>query len=129
MDEFFKPAGELDDIKVNSFNDNCNEGMNEFFKPAGDLTNEKVDEYEFNISNVSIDNINNYLSSIVSGERFEFQCELGMLCGEGSMIVSFEKLINMVDSGNFNIISAQCISPDMIDIRYQEYSNEHRKQF
>lgn len=129
MNEFFKPAGDLDDVKVNDSNDTFNDSMGEFFRPAGDLSDIKTDNYEFDSSNISVDNINNYLTSIVSGEKFEFQCELGKLCGEGSMIVSFEKLVSMVDSGNFNIVSANCISPDMIDIKYQEYSKEYKMRF
>ena len=109
---YFKPAG---DLPVEDKKDN------NYFEPAGDLPSNKGLE-------ASINEINNYLLSVVSGKRFDYECELGTLCGAGQTIVSFEELKTMVSEGN-NIVKAECINPKMIVVEYQLYKKNNTNSF
>ena len=104
MNNFFKPAGDLDNED--------NRTSSSYFKPAGDLT------YEEKISD---EDIKQYLERVVSGEKIE-----GSL-GGGMMVVSFSKLQELVEQG-CNIISAEYLNSDMIVIEFQELP-KNRKSF
>ena len=83
--------------------------MNNYFKQAGDLETK----------NTLVDNINKYLVSIVSGKRYESTSEFGNVISAGSIIVSINKLKEMVDEGCYNFISAKYINPQVIEIEFQ----------
>jgi len=123
---FFKPAGDLENNKVNT-----KEQMNSFFKPAGDLDEFIKKGKNENSSMIEVENsannIEDYLSNLVTGKEYPNECSYGILCGRGSMIVNKKALIDMVNTGNFNIIRASYITDDMIDIEYQEYTKENIK--
>ena len=141
MNEYFKIAGDLDDNKIEE------QEKNDFFKIAGDLKDnnrikdhngiEMLNSSEFHIKvDNTVDNIvdNNaqihfYLKNIVSGIKYPDECELGYLCGEGNVIVSFSELGEMIDSGEYNIISANYFNPDMIEIKYQQFSKNKKTLF
>lgn len=133
---YFKPAGELDETIVGNSKDGktiVGNSTNMYFKSAGDLDNESdkaftpfknpqemVDSFrpagdlgETIVGN-SKDEIEDYLLSVVSGKK-----EYENICGGGRTIVSFETLRDMVDSG-YNIVSANYINSDMIEVEYQE---------
>lgn len=109
-----------------------------YYQTAGDMINEpinttttdnienKQDNKSIN-SNISVEQINAYLSTIVSGEKYPDECELGMLCSEASMIINLDQLIEMASDDSYNIISAECLNPDMISVRYQQYFKSNMK--
>ena len=122
-DKYFKPAGDLDDEKMYV--------EDSFFRPAGDLSNnasKKTNNNEEIVSklNNDIDKIRDYLLTIVSGKRYDNVCELGVLMGAGRMIVTLEELIKMVDEG-YNIVSANVINANMIEIEFQRYVYDEEK--
>ena len=88
--------------------------MNRFFKKAGDLDSDK----HKSVMNKAA--IEEYLLTIVSGKKYDYECELGTLCGGGKTIVSFDRVKEMVDLG-YNIISAKCINVNMIEVEYQQF--------
>ena len=82
-----------------------------YFKAPGDLNND-----------VNISNIDDYLSTVVSGKRYSSVCELGVLRGSGRVIVGLNELKKMVDDG-YNIVFANVMndSANMIEVEYQEF--------
>lgn len=117
--KYFKVAG---DLKENSPQ---NTNQNSFFKPARNLTEYKQTKLSVNqeTSNNELtkEEIENYLITIVSGEPLDFENELGTICGGGKMIVTFKELQVMADTNCYNFIKAQCLNPNMIVIEYQQY--------
>ena len=151
MDErFFKPAGELGGVKKTAEEVANIKRMKDYFIPAGDIVEPKnTDEFfripaekeeiknkngyfqaagdlQFGINepsrDYSIQEIEDYLLTVVSGERIS-ESKFGTLSGEGRMIVSFDRLKDMVNNG-YNIIKAECINPNMISIEFQEYRRD-----
>lgn len=120
MNEYFKKAGDLDNNIKNKSESNFDISH---FKIAEDL-NDVSKSVNYQKEDISLEEINYYFSKIVSGKEYDYECELGTLCGAGNCIVSFVELKKMVEEGTYNIISAQCFNPYMIEIRYQEYSKE-----
>ena len=106
MNNFFKSAGNLDDVS--------RENKNHFMK-AGDLSYQKD-----NVDNK--ENINDYLVTIISGKKYPAVCELGVLMGAGRTIVNYNQLKRMVNEG-YNIVNANVINnnSDMIEVEYQKY--------
>jgi len=105
MSDYFRPAGNLNDEN--------------FFKPAGNLDSEIVNSTSVKSNaGVTIDEINDYLESIVSGKKYPDAI------GAGNIIVTFSRLRDMVDMG-FNIVSAKCINPELIEIEFQELRREN----
>ena len=121
MDSFFKPAGDIDEFRKNNNLNQSNNAMNEYFVPA----NKFVDVN----TNISFEKIDEYLSKVVTNKEYPYECELGTLCGMCTMFVNFERLVNMVESGNFNIIKAKCYNPEMIEVSFQEYNKQCNKHF
>ena len=100
--------------------ENKEKGNNGFFVP-GDLP---VDNRkDIDVKNCTMDDIQNYLVSVVSEREYESICELGVLVGAGEMIVSFDKLKQMVDEG-YNIVRAKAFNKDMIMVKFQKYSDD-----
>lgn len=127
MDRFFKRARDLGDSKI--FSNDVND-ESEYFHIAGDLSNDnKNKDVETFPSDISVEEINKYLKTIVSGIEYDIECELGILCSAGSCIVSFEDLKKMIEEGGYNFISAECFNKEMISIRYQQYSKEYSRKF
>ena len=122
--EFFELVSELND-----------ETLYQMPKPEGPMyqNTQKVDESYFRMPDLedmsyqmpkqkeTIEDTQNYLLTIVSGEELGFECELGTLCSGGSMIVSLNELKQMVEEGTYNIIQAEYFNPNMIAIKYQQY--------
>ena len=125
MNEYFKVAGDLENHQVK---DN-----NNYFKVAGNLDNDVSNKTNFNdLKSKNImpkEEIEDYLITVVSGKKMGFECELGTLCGEGEMIVSFEQLKEMYENGNYNIVSAQVFNPEMITIVFENYSKTNTMKF
>jgi len=116
MDSYFRPATEKVEIK----------DMKGYFEPAGDLESNTFNNYS---KDYSVDEVKDYLLTVVSGQRFGSECELGTLSGQGSMIVSFDRLKDMVNNG-YNIVKAECINPNVIAIEFQEYKKDgFRRKF
>lgn len=99
------------------------------FRPLGDLDEEALEEddlrlpdEQINTSLSSLEKINNYLLTVVSGKRYEPVCELGVLMGGGRMVVNLEQLQNLVDTGH-NIVFANVINAErgMIEVEVQKY--------
>ena len=92
--------------------------MSKYFKVAGNLSNKKKSK---------LDEINDYLITVVSGEKYPSVCELGVLMGAGRMVVNLEQLKQLVETGH-NIVSANVINADreMIEVEVQrfEYDRE-----
>lgn len=105
MNNFFKPAGDIDNED--------NRTTHSYFQPAGDLSLEN----DTKNLDLTVDEINEYLKNVVSGKRIE-----GILNG-GMSIISFSKLRELVENG-CNIISAECLNPEMIVVEYQELDRE-----
>ncbi len=75
----------------------------------------------YDIDRNSVEEIQKYLDSISSGIRYDYESERGMVCEEGDTIVfSIDEVIDMVNNG-YNIISANCLNKDMIQIKYQGF--------
>lgn len=68
-----------------------------------------------------LNDINQYVSQICSGKEFGDECDMGVLCSKGECIISFDDLKNMIKSGNYNIISAVCYNPKMIEVKFEKY--------
>ena len=115
MVSYFKPAGDLDYSKSDSLDSNKVLGEGVGFKPAGDLLYDNPINKEY-----SYNDVNDYLLSVVSGKKYDSVCELGVLMGGGRTIVTLEGLKQMVEQG-YNIVSANVINTDMIEIEYQKY--------
>ena len=110
------------------------DGEKHFYAP-GDLEDKSVVEKNINPDSLSVDEIKEYLLTIVSGKRYDSVCELGVLMGSGRIIVDFKRLQEMVAEGH-NIVSAQCLSPDgkLIEVEFQKYEYneelmERRRRF
>ena len=137
MNEFFKKAGDLDNIDnveeksriISTFKKD--EGVNSKSRvrinfPENESKDEDINtktSLKTKMEDLERD-ITLYLDSVVSGVKYDMECEMGTLCGEGNVIVSLNKLREMVDDGNYNIVSATYFNPDMIEVKYQEFSKE-----
>ena len=110
MDKYFKKADDLGVIK--------DEKKESYFHIAGDLTVDKNETKKLDI--------NDYLLTVVSGKKYDKVCELGVLMGSGRIIVNLEQLMKMVDEG-YNIVSANVIGSNMIEIEYQKYICDEEK--
>ena len=125
---YFKPAGDLsvdEDKKsrdmstyfkpMDNLVDTNDRGKINYFKPAGDLNVDNNDK-------TKLDEINDYLITVVSGKKYPPVCELGVLMGAGIMVVNLEQLKELVESGH-NIVSAKVINADreMIEVEIQRY--------
>ncbi len=118
MKDYFKVAGDLG----NRFE---KENTNNYFKVAGNLKSENND---YTIKSNMVDEINQYLSNIVSGKTYGFESEFGTVCSAGNVIVSFNELQQMVEDGSYNIIKATCLNKDVIQIEYQQFNKDVSKK-
>ena len=117
---YFMPAGDLDsDLEELAQADEKNSSS--YFMPAGDLDINNNSNSNSN-SNSKLDEINDYLITVVSGEKYPAVCELGVLMGSARMVINLEQLKELVDSGH-NIVSARVINADreMIEVEVQKY--------
>ena len=122
MENYFKKAEDLEkELEEKTYND--------FFKKPEDLeTNILADGIKED--NKYFDNdVNDFLSNIISGIKYDYESEMGTICSEGSTIVTLKQLIDMVDSGEYNIISANYFNDEMIDIRYQRFDKSNIRKF
>lgn len=71
--------------------------------------------------------INDYVKSCVSGIKLPNGFNGYTLSEAGRMIVSFPKFIQMVSSG-YNIISADYLGNDNVDIEYQKFMEFNNKK-
>lgn len=108
MNDYFKKAGDLNVSGIDSDKLTTGNKMNDYFKSPGDIASN------------DITNIEEYLLTIVSGKKYDNECELGTLVGGGNTIVDFNKLQEMVKLG-FNIVNAKYINDNMIMVEFQEY--------
>jgi len=139
---YFKPAGDLDagltTSGLGTTSSNLTpfrtpEEMVDYFRTAenlNDINNEitkKINNNEeiINKTNNNIDKIKDYLLTIVSGKK-DYVCELGVLDGAGEMVVSFERLMQMVEEG-YNIVKAEVINANMILIEFQKYKHDEER--
>ena len=102
------------------------------FRIAGDMDlssgSEKSDNHNHNYTGngydgdrTDIEEIQKYLDKISSGIRYDSNSERGMVCEEGDTIVfSMDEVVDMVEKG-YNIISANCLNKDVIQIKYQGF--------
>ena len=118
MERFFKIAGDLNK-KDTQYSNN----ENSYFRVAGSLNNIKDTNQNYNIMGKDNDDIKKYLDSIVSGKKYDFESELGTVSSEGAVIVSLSELREMVEDGNYNIIKANYINNEMVDIVYRQFNN------
>lgn len=123
MERFFKIAGDLNK-KDTQYSNN----ENSYFRVAGSLNNIKDNNQNYNIMGKDNDDIKKYLDSIVSGKKYDFESELGTVSSEGAVIVSLSELREMVEDGNYNIIKANYINNEMVDIVYQQFNKDIPKK-
>ena len=123
MERFFKIAGDLNK-KDTQYSNN----ENSYFRVAGSLNNIKDNNQNYNIMGKDNDDIKKYLDSIVSGKKYDFESELGTVSSEGAVIVSLSELREMVEDGNYNIIKANYINNEMVDIVYQHFNKDIPKK-
>ena len=116
MNKYFKVAADLLEEKKKL--------GSAYFRPAGDLDGSS-----------KIDDINDYLLTVVSGERYPSVFELGVLTDAGKKIVRLSELKKMVDEG-YNIVSANVLSyfDKMIEVEFQKHvyneeMMENRRRF
>ena len=130
MENYFKKAEDLEKEYNESLKNESEEKIyNEFFKKADDLeTNVLVDEI-IEDNKYSYSDVNVFLSNVISGIKYDYESEMGTICSEGSTIVSLKQLIDMVDSGEYNIISANYFNDEMIDVRYQQFDKSNIRKF
>ena len=137
MEKFFKMAGDIDNdntfqthTDLNTSNNsrliiasNMNTSNKNYFEFSGDLdsNNKSIEIKDDSISNVNNLDVQTYLYSIVSGIKYDSESELGTVCSEGNVIISLNELQKMVDSGEYNIISAMYFNDEMIEIKYQQF--------
>ena len=139
---YFRPAGDLDSRGKNVILPKGNtdyiepfkkpEEIVDYFKPASDLNKEIIiknisEENKLKMIN-NIDEINDYLLTVVSGKKHPYVCELGVLMDGGRTIVSLKELQQMVDEG-YNIVSARVINAvsGMIEVEFQKYVYDEEK--
>ena len=112
--------------------------MDEYFKPAGELDSPTKKESEQKNAqlldkNLSEEKVKEFLTSISSGKSYPGKSELGIVCSGGIRLVSIVQLIDMVNQGNYNIISAKYINNEVVEIKFQELlkdcKEEYKKQF
>ena len=123
---YFKKAEDLSvgDKKVDSSVVTVKD-MGAFFKKAGDIISTKT-QNDLNFDNASVSEIKDYLLTIISDKKYDAECELGILCGGGNMIVDFQRLQEMVNSG-YNIVSAEYINKNMIMVEFQEFKKSENR--
>ena len=116
--KYFFTAGDLNETSKDSKVILKNEiDGSSFFSRAGDLCEVAKD------SKITLrEEISNYLSLVVSGEKYGYQT--GLPYSSGNIIVSFEKLKEMVDMGD-NIIKAECLDDEgkFIVIEFESFGN------
>ena len=112
--KYFRPAEDLVDTKRKTVSED------KYFRNPGDLN---VGQ---NVTKNKLDEINDYLLTVVSGKKYDGVCELGVLMGSGRMIVSLEQLMKMVDEG-YNIVSANVLNDNMIEVEFQKYVYDEEK--
>ena len=116
---FFKVPGDIESVsKGDTIPTDSVERS--FFKVPGDI--ESVSKGDTK----STDSVEDYLVSIVSGKKYDYESELGTLIGAGKTIVDFNRLQEMVSLG-FNIVSAKYINDKMIEIEFQEFKKDNVK--
>lgn len=67
--------------------------------------------------------------TIVSGEEYLYECELGTMCSAGSLIVNLHQLIEMANDDSYNIITAEYSNPEMIAISFQQFNKKNNKYY
>lgn len=125
MDKYFTQGGDLTGSINNEYPIERENITGNFFNPAGDLTDSPKEEKTTTITNM--DPIQNYINSIVSGTKFPDECDLGTLCSEGELIVSLAELDVMSTDESYNIISAEYFNSEMVVIHYQKYTKDNIK--
>jgi len=118
MDRFFKMAGDLD--VDNLYEDVVSNKSRLIVSPNMNIQNKEYSETPKVLDSVDNLDIETYLSNIVSGVKYDYESELGTVCSEGNVIISLNELQKMVDSGEYNIISANYFNNEMIEIKYQQ---------
>jgi len=118
MDRFFKMAGDLD--VDNLYEDVVSNKSRLIVSPNMNIQNKDYSETPKVLDSVDNLDIETYLSNIVSGVKYDYESELGTVCSEGNVIISLNELQKMVDSGEYNIISANYFNNEMIEIKYQQ---------
>ena len=123
MNEYFKKAGDLDSGDINK-----ESRIKSTFNNKTVEKNESRVRMNFSSKKEEIEkDIISYLEQITSGKEFDDECELGVLCGAGEMIMSLKQLRDMVATGTYNIIKTEWFNSEMILVKYQEYSKEMTK--
>lgn len=128
MDNYFMTPEEYEELlaKLNPTTQVNDNNMSDHFKPATDFEvpiENKKEEIKIDSKNLSKENVEKFLASIVSGKQYPFNSEAGIVVSGGDLFVKLEKLIDMVNSGNFNIVSAKYITSELIQVKYQEFVN------
>ena len=137
--DYFHVASDLDDMSMGTKSTNgyfraagdltpnsTAQGMTDYFKPAGDLNKETIIEKDFVKNEFNMmknkEDINDYLLTVVSGQKYPSVCELGVLMEAGRIIIRMNELRKMVEEG-YNIVSANVINADrgMIEVEFQRY--------
>ena len=109
MNEYFKKAGDLDNINnveeksriLSTFKKD--EGVNSKSRVIINFPENESKDKDIN-TKTSLETkkkdlesyITFYLDSIVSGVKYDMECEMGTLCGEGNVIVSLNKLVGFL---------------------------------
>lgn len=138
MSEYFKKAGSLDFGDINkenrlksTFGNKSQENIESrvrmnFPSKTEDKAESRV-TMNFSSTKKEIEkDIISYLNQISSGKEFDDECELGVLCGAGEIIISLNQLRDMVATGTYNIIKTEWFNSEMILVKYQEFSKEMR---
>jgi len=118
--DYFRPAGDLDSVpSKNGFR-----MPNESDLESNVLTSRTGFERAGDLETLTEEAIKDYLITIVSGKKYNYSNQFNNLVSGGRMIVTFDKLKKMVDMG-YNIITAQYLNKDMIDIEFEYYKEEN----
>ena len=132
--EIFRSAGNLggynnkgviskkedkNNLYMKPFRTASNSGDN-FFRSAGDLSINNDVVTVTQKDGLTEKEIDEYLLSVVSGEKYPYECELGTLCGGGCKVVNFMELKQMVQDG-YNIVRAKTININTIEVEFQQF--------
>lgn len=116
MDKYFKPAGNLEGNGTNDMNNGfyIPGDLGGDIKPAKNSEDIKNNSFKFSGNkNETADEIKNYIANVQSGVKTH-----GTVSGGGIILVTFDKLKDMVNNG-YNIIRANYFEQmKMIEVEF-----------
>ena len=126
---FSRPSGDLSRVSSNKgtssfFHTPRNDELHESIKKDVSFSNEDLLEEKaiFFVNDMTVEEMKKYVKKHTSGVRLdESLCSAG-----GGRIATFKKFVEMVQDG-YNIVKANVINYDMIDVVYQKRLNNEKK--